>query len=258
MTMHPTETPTRVRIAATFGPEVIGAILVGLVAVGGLVVFLGSGTGGLPGPSSSAAAVIPTASAETPSPSELVTTGPTASPTPASTATVSPSSRPTASPTPTRALAPTPAPSSSPRAPAAWAAEAQTLVTADQRVLEWRELLRAEVASNPKRADDLARLIRSTNSSIHVALGALDALDTTSAPPDISAGLREAHLSAVDVAVATLAASLGDAKAYRTGAKEIVDDLDALDPLIRDLEAAAGIPDQIPEPLPSASASAAP
>lgn len=113
------------------------------------------------------------------------------------------------------------------------------------------------MARSPKRSDDLARLIRLTNSSIHVAVGALDSLDPN-APPAITAALREAHLAALDAGLGTLAIKLTDVKAYRKGAQEMVGHLDALDPLLRDLAAAAGIPDQLPPPPPSPTPSASP
>lgn len=263
MTTHSNETPARVRVAATLGPEVLAVLLIGLLAVGGIVVWLGSATAGSPRPSSSAAAVVPTLPIATPSPTPLTTVVPTSSPTRAPTAapTAAPSAAPTASltatpiPTPTPTPRPTPSP---PRSPTAWAAAAQTLFDADQRVLEWREALRAEVDRNPKRADDFARLIRSTNSAIQISLGALDALDATPASPAIITGLRAAHTAALDVGVQTLAIRLTDTKAYRAGAKEIVGHLDELDPLLRDLAADAGLADPVPPPSPSASASVVP
>ena len=259
--MDPTEAPRRVRVAATLGPEVIAAVLIGLLAVGGLVVYLGSGTGGSAGPSSSAAAVIATPPVATPSPMPPATDSPTQQPTaaPSGSKTTTSPTRAAATTNPTPTPSPTPRPTPSPlRAPAAWAAAAQTLILADERVLEWREALRAEVDRNPKRADDFARLIRSTNSAIQISLGALDALDATPASPAIITGLRAAHTAALDVGVQTLAIRLTDTKAYRAGAKEMVGHLDELDPLLRDLAADAGLADPVPPPSPSASASVAP
>ena len=255
MTMHPHETHARVRVAAALGPEALAVLLIGLLAVGGLVVWLGSATGGSPRPSSSAAAVVPTLPIATPSPAPLTTVAPTSSPT------RPPTAAPTAAPTASATTAPTPTPRptpSAPRSPTAWAAAAQTLFDADQRVLEWREALRAEVDRNPKRADDFARLIRSTNSAIQIALGALDALDATPASPTIITGLGAAHTAALDVGVETLAIRLTDTKAYRAGAKAMVGHLDELDPLLRALAADAGLADPVPPPSPSASASVVP
>ena len=227
------EQAPRSRLAETLSPEVISIGLIVLLMLGALAsVAAGTALGPQPsGPVAQASAALPPTSVGPPTAAPTPTPSP--SPTPSPTPLVTPS--PVASPTPS--VAPT---------PALWAFTARTLFDADARLITWREALRSELATKPKRADTLARLLRSTNSAIGVSMSSISTLAGSDAPGDLVNRLQAAHQDARDAALQTLAVALGDVKAYRAGAAKVVTALDQLEPLLRELATAASLPDPLP------------
>jgi hypothetical protein len=234
------EQPSRSRVAETLSPEVISIGLIALLVLGALV-SVWTGSGGGPG-----ASAVAQASADLPPTS---VGPPTAAPTP--TPTPPP---PTPSPTPPPSV--TPPPSLAPT-PAIWASTARTLLDAEGRLIAWREALRSELATDPRRADSLARQLRSTNSAVEVALVSIATLAAADAPGPLLDRLQGAHQEARTAALDTLAVALGDVKAYRDGARRVVAALEPLETLMRDLASTAGLPDPLPEIGASPSAPAA-
>jgi hypothetical protein len=237
--------PRAARLSETLTPEVIAVGLIVVLVAGALATLLTGPDRGADGGTAQATPELPPVSlapSGQPAPtlvpaSEVpVVLPPTPAPTP--TPTPSPSPAPTPTPLPTA----TPAPS-----PVAWATSAKTVLDAELRLITWREALRAELATKPKRSDGLARILRSSNQAIAVADGALAALGQTDAPDALVVELGAIHDDARAASVKTLDARLADVKAYRTGAGAVVRALDGLEPVMRDLAIAAGRPDLAPE-----------
>ncbi len=250
--------PTTSRLRESLSPEAISVGLIaflmlgaiGAIVTGGTPSRLDGGSGGPPSAPASAGAVAPSTSL----------LPPTAIPTPTPTPTPTPEPTPTPSPTPT--AAPTPTPTPTPTAvptPVAWQATARTVLAADERLILAREELRAVLRTNPKRADDLIRLLRSTNQTLSATSDAIATLAREHAPSDLVSRLREVHQTALDASVATLANAFSDVAAYRAGSAKVADILGGLEPLMVDLATAAGLPDPFPGGTPaSASPSASP
>jgi hypothetical protein len=212
-------------------PEIVAVALIVVIGIGGVLAVAGgspdgSGSPTAP-PAASSGSVQATAEASEAASASLVV------PTLAIASSV-----PTPGPTPTAAaFASTPT----------WAADARALIEADERLIEWREALRTELARPPARSDELAHLLRSTNVAIQVASGYIDALETADAPVDIVGALRSVHGSALDSGLRTLTILRADVKAYRAGAAEVIAALEPLETDLQALAASAGLPDPLPE-----------
>jgi len=231
--VRPPEPETRTRFAETFNPEVVAALLVAALVVGGL---LSVATAPRSNPAASPGAQIATARPS-------ATTAAIVSASPAPTSLGSPSSLPaTASPTLTPTTNMTPPP---------WAASARLLVAADEKLIEWREILRRELGSDPSDAAGLARQMGAASAWIQFALTSIGDLDHAGAPDDLVERLLAPHTLARQAALRTLAVPIRNVGAYRTGATDVVSALTDLEPLMRDVAAAAGQPDPVPHWVPS-------
>ena len=225
-----------VALRRALSPEIIALVLVVLVAVGGLLA-VASGSPGPAAPTSPAASASANAGAVTPTATAMATSTLAIPTLPITTTPPPPTTAPSAS-------APT------------WTPATLALLAADERVIQWREALRTELAKRPKTSDGLAHLLRSINPAIQVASSSLDALDAAGAPPAIVGTLETAHRSALEAAVRTLQITLRDVTAYGRGATDVVAALEPLEAALEELAASAGIPpDKVPArpdlPIPS-------
>lgn len=231
---------TRNGIETSMGPEVISTVLIAILVVGAVLIAStnASSSNGVPtvGPT-----VVPSSALTDPSarPSDRATASPVLASGPPSR--VPSSAVASAPPTPT--LAP-----SLPPTRAAWATTAQLLIDADVRLIGAREALRDAIAGRPKRSDELAQLLRSTNPDIQVALGVLDKLDEAAVlPTDLAIRLRASHESALDANLATLGLPLKNVSGYTKGAAKVVERLSSLEWLTHQLALDAGLLDPFPD-----------
>jgi hypothetical protein len=215
MTETPPDAPLSVRLGARFGPEVVASILVVVL----LVVVASIAVSGRRG----------TIVVE-PSPAPSVGVVPSVAAVPSA----------TALPTGT-AVPPSPSPSQSP-SPALPRSQARGLLVAVDRLLRQRADLVTELA---KAGDDTAAivdLIEKINTSLLIQDGALTQLQAIPVSADLATRIRAVNEAALDAVRRTQQASIRNAKAYRTGAAEVVDDLAPLLPLRDELAALAGEP----------------
>ncbi len=189
-------------IGALMGPE---SIATGLVAVIVLAVVAGIGTGVI----------------------QLRSDGPGAGTT----------ARPSSSPTGSADLGSSPAAEVLP-----WTATGRIVLAAEARVLEIREDLRKEVASNPARADGLARSIRALNVALGTAVRALDGATESGLPAYIGGDLEAVHTAALETGTDVLGASIQNVPAYTAGATAMVTQLDGLESLVRRVAIASNLP----------------
>jgi hypothetical protein len=231
---------TRGGIEASMGPEVISTVLIVILIVGAVLIVAtnGSRSDGAPtvGPTVEPSTALTGASA---SPVDPATSSPVLASAPPSLGPgVAPASArptPTLSPPPTRA---------------SWSTTAQLLIEANLRLINEREALRAAVAARPKRSDDLAQLLRSTNPDIQVALGILDRLDDAAVlPTALATGLRASHESALDANLQTLGLPLANVSGYTKGAAKVVARLAPLEWLTHELALDAGLLDPFPDAI---------
>ena len=101
--------------------------------------------------------------------------------------------------------------------------------------------------------------MRATSAELQVAIGSIRALDAAGAPGDLVDRLMTPHQAAADAALEALSHPIDDVAGYRTRSKAVVTSLESLEVLMRELAAAAGLPDRFPGlVIPSPKTSAAP
>lgn len=131
--------------------------------------------------------------------------------------------------------------------PSSWAPEARVLLQADERLLAVRDRLSAIRAASPINTSEIARQLRSMNATLTATARLIDALASKGAPSDLVADLRAIHTNAFEASVETLAASLPNTAAYRTGSARVIAALDDLEAIMPRVEKAAG---SLPSPSP--------
>lgn len=201
-----TEPTWRAKVTRTVGPESLAAILSVAVLATFLVVI-----GPLPGVPSN------------PTPSQ-----------PASVGLATDSGRPTGSQrTPTTSTAPT---------PAAWAAEAMTLLGAEERLITIRERLADAVDDDPPSTNEIARELRTMNTTLTAALAATKMIEASGGPVQLVNDLNVMHEGALRVSLETLGASVQNAPAYEAGATDIIAILKSVESMTERVRTEAGLP----------------
>ena len=207
--------PLTARLGARIGPEVVASILVIAVAFVAIAVASSGSRGGPvePSPPASEAAVVPSVTV-LPSATPLATGTPPASATP---------------------LATPPPPSITPR-PANTAAALAVRDIID-RLIGQRADLEEEIARTPTNSGAIADLLRDVNASIVQMDDPLADLGSDPATADLASRIREMN-SATSATVSRIQhTSPRNAKTYRDGAVDVVEDLEPLPGLRAELSA---------------------
>lgn len=202
----------RARIARSLGPEVVAGlasvVMLGLVA---LLVLRPAGT-----------------VAPSPGPTSRASTGPSGIP----------SSTPIVE-SPTASL-------SAGVTASTWAAQATVLLGAEERLASIRERLVAALATVPRSTTDVARELRTMNTTLTGALDAIAAMESSGAPSGLVDDLQAAHEAALAVSLETLQASVQNAPAYQAGGEEVVAVLEEVALLAQRVRAESGLPSAAP------------